>query len=155
MPSRRPNTPKVKKKSKIKKNPVQKKTRTRSHRTHSKIQRTYSHHSVSLLELYRENKDKISPVVLLSGIFICIYIGLSLLSYSPMHESDLGVEQSKNIGGVLGGYIAHHLFSLLGYGAWSIVALGGTFAWKLAGRSLGGIGRTLGWIGLLWTFLCD
>ncbi|MEC7983648.1 MAG: DNA translocase FtsK 4TM domain-containing protein, partial [Myxococcota bacterium] len=59
-----------------------------------------------------------------------------------------------NIGGVLGGYVAHQLLSLLGYGAWSVLALGGIFAWKLAGRSLGGIGRMFGWTGLLWTFLC-
>ena len=154
MPSRRPSASKASKKSKSKKNPVRKSSKTRSRKTKPHIELKNPLAGISLSELYRENKDKISPIVLLSGIFICIYIGLSLLSYSPTHASTLGVGQSQNIGGVLGGYIAHHLFAMLGYGAWSIVALGGTFAWKLAGRTLGGVGRVSGWLGLLWTFLC-
>ena len=126
MPYRRPSASKASKKSKSKKNPVRKSSKTRSRKTKPHIELQNPLAGISLSELYRENKDKISPIVLLSGIFICIYIGLSLLSYSPTHASTLGVEQSQNIGGVLGGYIAHHLFALLGYGAWSIVALGGT-----------------------------
>ena len=152
MPSRRHISAKNKKKTDPKKSAV-KKAKVRSKKSKPKTTFPEPLKGVSLLELYKENKEKISPIILLSGIFICIYIGLSLLSYSSTHDQALDLEHSQNIGGILGAYIAHHLFHLLGYGAWSIVALGGTFAWKLAGRSLGGIGRTLGWLGLLWMFL--
>jgi S-DNA-T family DNA segregation ATPase FtsK/SpoIIIE len=105
--------------------------------------------SPSFWESYAEHKERIHSLVYLFGIFVCIYIGLSMLSYDPT------IVEGHNVGGVLGNHMAQLLFHFFGYGAWSILFLGGTCAWKLAKRSIGGVARIVGFWGLLWAFNCS
>ena len=107
------------------------------------------HEKTSLFDIYAENKERIHALIFLLGIFICIYIGLSMMSYDPLST------EMHNVGGMLGNYLAEMLFSSFGYGAWSILFLGGTCAWKLAGRNVGGFSRVIGFGGLLWAFTCS
>ena len=102
----------------------------------------------SLWEIYSKNKEKIHSLIYLFGIFISIYMGLSMMSYDPL-------QQHSNVGGVLGEYFAQMLFHTLGYGAWSILFLGGVCAWKLANRSIGGVPRIIAFLGLLWSCTCS
>ena len=102
----------------------------------------------SIWEIYLENKEKIHSLIYLFGIFISIYLGLSMMSYDPL-------QLNSNVGGVLGEHFAQMLFHTLGYGAWSILFLGGVCAWKLAKRSIGGLPRVIAFFGLLWSFTCS
>ena len=101
--------------------------------------------SPGIWDMYIEHKERIHSLLYLFGIFVSIYMGLSMMSYNPSPDS-------SNIGGVLGQYFAQMLFHSLGYGAWSILFLGGVCAWKLAKRSIGGVSKMIGFAGLLWSF---
>ena len=97
---------------------------------------------ISLQATIEENYRRFKPVFLLFGIIISVYLGLSLLSFRPEDLIDLETDNG-NIGGVLGAKAAGSLLHHLGYGAWCVLPVGGMFAWKLAGRQIGGFWRPI------------
>ena len=98
---------------------------------------------------------RLAPFLMLGGVVCSVYIALSLFSFSPGDSTALqtGVQVS-NAGGPLGAWQSDKLLQVLGYGAWSVLPLGGLLAMKLAGRELRDPHRLVGWVAVLWVALC-
>ncbi len=96
------------------------------------------------------------PFMLLSGVLLSVYTALSLATHSPDDPSfsHSSVGEISNLGGPVGASLSEALYLVLGYGAWIVVPVGAQLALKLAGRSVGGLKRLVGWSGLLWVSLC-
>ncbi|MDG1479654.1 MAG: DNA translocase FtsK 4TM domain-containing protein [Myxococcota bacterium] len=96
------------------------------------------------------------PFMLLSGVLLSVYTALSLATHSPEDPSfsHSSVGEISNLGGPVGASLSEALYLVLGYGAWIVAPVGALLALKLAGRSVGGLKRLLGWSGLLWVSLC-
>jgi S-DNA-T family DNA segregation ATPase FtsK/SpoIIIE len=97
------------------------------------------------------------PFVLLSGFLLSIYTALSLGTHSPDDPSFShtgGGSEVVNLGGPVGASLSEALYQVLGYGAWVVLPIGALFALKLAGRTVGGLRRVVGWGGLVWVTLC-
>lgn len=104
----------------------------------------------------RDTVVRTAPFVRLAGMLLCIYIALSLVSFDRNDPSFVysGAQPVSNFGGPLGAWIADVLFQIFGYGAWSVLGVGGFLAMKLAGRPTGDPRRLIGWAAVFWVGLC-
>jgi ribosomal protein S25 len=82
----------------------------------------------------------VGQVVLISALAGCAFALVALASYDP-HDVSLSVagsNQTLNLVGPAGAYLADVLYQTFGYAAWSVVMVAVALAMRLAGRVVGG-----------------
>ena len=109
---------------------------------------------ISIFEVVTDSAIAAKPFLLVFASLFCMYIGLSLFSFSPNDMQILSTGDVVNWCGVLGVLLSTKLYGLFGYGAWVTLPIGVLCAWMAAGRTILGPVKMIG-VGLLfWNLLC-
>ena len=109
---------------------------------------------ISIFEVVTDSAIAAKPFLLVFASLFCMYIGLSLFSFSPNDMQILSTGNVVNWCGVLGVLLSTKLYGLFGYGAWVALPIGVLCAWMAAGRTILGPVKMIG-VGLLfWNLLC-
>ena len=109
---------------------------------------------ISIFEVVADSAVAAKPFLLVFASLFCVYIGLSLFSFSPNDMQILSTGDVANWCGVLGVLLSTKLYGLFGYGAWAALPLGALCAWMAAGRAILAPLKMIGVSLLFWNLLC-
>ena len=109
---------------------------------------------ISIFEVVTDSAIAAKPFLLIFASLFCVYIGLSLFSFSPNDMQLLSSGDVANWCGVLGVLLSTKLYGLFGYGAWVALPVGALCAWMAAGRALLTPLKMVGVVLLYWNLLC-
>ncbi|MEL6345727.1 MAG: DNA translocase FtsK [Myxococcota bacterium] len=142
--------------AKSKRGPSKTASRKRTRKPRSRAAKKPNFNPLLLLELVGDLVVRARPFVLLGGVFVTIYVALSLFTYDPGDPSFTYVngQTVTNAGGPLGAWLSDLLFQFLGYGAWVVLPIGGLFGLRLAGRETAPVQRLAAWAALFWVVVC-